>query len=75
MDKLPDYVMLKDSEESDPYSGYIRFTRPGISNDGLSAVVEYSSISAPLAGSGMAAVLEKQDGVWVLIWLQMMWVS
>jgi hypothetical protein len=75
MDKLPVYVMLKDSEESDPYSGYIRFTRPGISNDGLSAVVEYSSISAPLAGSGMAAVLEKQDGVWVLIWLQMMWVS
>lgn len=75
MDKLPDYVMLKDSDESDPYSGFIRFTRPGISDDGLYAVVEYSSISAPLAGSGMAAVLEKRDGEWVMIWLQMMWIS
>ena len=75
MDKLPDYVMLKDTEESGPYTGYILFTRPGISDDGLMAVVEYSSVSAPLCGIGVAALLEKQDGDWVVIWHDMMWIS
>ena len=75
MDKLPDYVMLKDTDESDPYSGYYLFTCPGISNDGEMAVVEYSSISAPLSGCGMAALLEKRDGVWVMIWHEMIWIS
>lgn len=75
MEKLPDYVMLKDTDESDPYSGYISFTRPGISNDCLTAIVEYSIISAPLCGSGMAALLEKHDGEWLLIWKKLMWIS
>ena len=75
MDDLPDFVVLKDALESDPYSGYTSFTRPGISNDGLMAVVEYSSMSAPLAGCGMAALLEKRDGNWQLVWIKMIWVS
>lgn len=75
MDKLPDYVMLKDTEETDPYSGFLRFTRPGISDDGLSAVVEYGSRSAPLVGSGMAALLEKKNGEWVIIWHDVIWLS
>lgn len=75
MDKLPSYVMLKDTEEAEPFSGYTAFTRPGISNDGLMAVVEYSSMSAPLAGCGMAAVLEKQDGKWLVVWIEMIWIS
>lgn len=75
IDDLPDFVVLKDALESDPYSGYIDFTRPGIRNDGLQAVVEYSSISAPLAGCGMAALLEKLDGVWQIVWIKMIWVS
>ena len=75
MDKLPDYVMLKDSEESDRYSGYFLFTRPGISDNGLLAVVEYSSVSAPLCGIGMAALLEKQDDEWSVVWLEMIWIS
>ena len=75
MDKLPGYVMLKDTEEAEPYSGYTAFTRPGISEDGLLAVVEYSSVSAPLAGCGMAAVLEKEDGEWIMIWHEMIWIS
>ena len=75
MNKLPDYVMLKDTEEAEPYSGYTAFTRPGISNDGLLAVVEYSSMSAPLAGCGMAAMLEKEDGEWRVVWVEMIWIS
>ncbi|MCF7832394.1 MAG: hypothetical protein K9N05_02305 [Candidatus Marinimicrobia bacterium] len=75
MDKLPNYVVLKDTEESEPYSGYTHFTRPGISDDGLMAVVEYSQVSAPLCGIGMAAYLEKQDDEWVIIWLVMIWIS
>ena len=74
-DKLPDYVMLKDTDEAEPYSGYYSFTRPGISAEGSMAVVEYSFMSAPLAGCGMAALLEKQDGEWVVIWHEMMWIS
>lgn len=75
MNKLPDYVMLKDTEEAEPYSGYTAFTRPGISEDGLLAVVEYSSVSAPLAGCGMAALLEKENGEWRLVWVEMIWIS
>ena len=75
MDKLPNYVMLKDTEEAEPYSGYFSFTRPGISDDGLWAIVEYSFMSAPLAGCGMAAVLEKKFGEWVVVWDVMIWVS
>ncbi|RLC29164.1 MAG: hypothetical protein DRH32_07825 [Deltaproteobacteria bacterium] len=75
VDKLPDYVMLKDMEEAEPYSGYTAFTRPGISDDGLLAVVEYSSVSAPLAGCGMAALLEKEDGEWRIVWVKMIWIS
>ncbi|RKY54534.1 MAG: hypothetical protein DRP93_05040 [Candidatus Neomarinimicrobiota bacterium] len=75
MDKLPNYVMLKDTEEAEPYSGYTAFTRPGISNDGLLAIVEYSSMSAPLAGCGMAALLEKEDGEWQIVWVEMIWIS
>ena len=75
MDKLPDYVMLKDSDEAEPYSGYYAFTRPGISEDGMLAIVEYSFMSAPLAGCGMAALLEKKDGEWVIVWHEMMWIS
>ncbi len=75
MDKLPDYVMLKDALESEPYSGFTSFTRPGISNDGLLAVVEYSSMSAPLAGCGMAALLEKRDDEWQVVWMDMIWIS
>jgi len=75
MDKLPDYVMLKDTEEAEPYSGYTEFTRPGISDDGLLAIVEYSSISAPLAGCGKAALLEKRDGEWHVVWIKMIWIS
>lgn len=75
MDKLPDYVMLKDTEEAEPYSGYTAFTRPGISDDGLLAVVEYSSVSAPLCGIGMAALLEKEDGEWHIVWVEIIWIS
>jgi len=75
MDKVPDYVMLKDTEEAEPYSGYTSFTRPGISDDGLTAIVEYSEISAPLCGIGMAAYLEKCDGEWCVVWLEMIWIS
>ena len=75
MDKLPDYVMLKDALESEPYSGFTGFTRPGISDDGLLAVVEYSSMSAPLAGCGMAALLEKRDDEWQVVWMDMIWIS
>ena len=75
MDKLPDYVMLKDTEEAEPYSGYTAFTRPGISNDGLWALVEYSSVSAPLCGIGMAALLEKENEEWRVVWVKMIWIS
>jgi len=75
MDKLPDYVMLKDTEEAEPYSGYTAFTRPGISNDGLLAIVEYSSVSTPLCGIGMTALLEKEDGEWHIVWVEMIWIS
>ncbi|MCD6446869.1 MAG: hypothetical protein J7L40_01750 [Candidatus Marinimicrobia bacterium] len=75
MDKLPDYVMLKDMEEAEPYSGYTAFTRPGISDDGLLAVVEYSSMSAPLAGCGMAVLLEKENEEWRVVWVKMIWIS
>jgi len=75
MDKLPNYVVLKDTEESEPYTGYTHFTRPGISDDGLMAIVEYSEVSAPLCGIGMAAYLEKQDDEWVMVWLGMIWIS
>jgi hypothetical protein len=75
IDDLPDYVVLKDALESDPYSGYMDFSCPGISDDGLMAVVEYSSISAPLAGCGMAVLLEKLEGEWHIVWIEMIWVS
>lgn len=75
MDKLPGYVMLKDTEEAEPYSGYTAFTRPGISDDGLWAVVEYSSMSAPLAGCGMAVLLENENGEWRVVWVEMIWIS
>ena len=75
MDKLPGYVMLKDTEEAEPYSGYTAFTRPGISDDGLLAVVEYSSMSAPLAGCGMAVLLEKENEEWRVVWHEMIWIS
>ena len=75
MDKLPDYVMLKDTDEAEPYSGYYSFTRPGISEDGETAIVEYSFMSAPLAGAGYAVLLEKHVGEWVVIWRDMMWIS
>jgi len=75
MDKLPGYVMLKDALESEPYSGFTSFTRPGISNDGLLAVVEYSWVSAPLAGCGMVAMLKKENDEWQVVWIEMIWIS
>ena len=75
MNKVPDYVMLKDTEEAEPYSGYTAFTRPGISNDGLWAIVEYSSVSTPLCGIGMAVLLEKENGEWQVVWVEMIWIS
>jgi len=75
MDKVPSFVMLKDTEEAEPYSGYTSFTRPGISENGLLAVVEYSSVSAPLAGIDMAVYLEKEDGEWRVVWIEMIWMS
>ena len=74
IDKLPDYVVLKDTEESDPFSGYIAFSRPAICNNGLFALVEYHSMSAPFAGSGTAVVLEKQNHKWIIIWQDIMWI-
>ncbi len=73
-DKLPDYITLKDRDESNPYTGYLSFTRPGISEDGLIAVVEYSCMGAPLAGAGYAVLLEKHSGQWQMIWHKMMWI-
>jgi hypothetical protein len=70
IDKLPSYVMLKDTDESELFTGYTAFTRPGISDNGLMAVAEYSSVSAPLAGCGMAAVLEKHGETWRVIWIK-----
>ena len=75
MDKLPNYVFLNDTAATETYTGYTHFTRPGISDDGLMAIVEFSEISAPLCGIGMAVYLEKQDDEWVLVWLGMIWIS
>lgn len=75
MDKLPDYVMLKDALESEPYSGFTSFTRPGISDDGLLAIVEYSSMSAPLCGICMGAMLKKENEEWHVVWIEMIWIS
>lgn len=68
MDKLPDYVMLKDALETDPYAGLIAFTRPGISDDGLWAIVEYNIWSETLGSSFTGILLNKQSNQWTIIW-------
>lgn len=75
MDNLPNYVMLKDTDESETYSDYYSFSCPGISEDGNTAVVECSLMSAPLAGCGMAYLLEKIDDNWMIIWNSVIWIS
>jgi hypothetical protein len=74
-DLLPENVVLEERDTNNIYTGNFCFSRPGISNDGQYALVEFHRISAPLSGGGYAAFLIKQDGLWRLHWYDMIWIS
>lgn len=74
-EKLPPNITLNPIDPDDMYASCWRFSCPGISSSGESALVEYSIMSAPLCGSGNVALLKKNDGVWRVVWFQMLWIS
>lgn len=74
-EKLPAKVTLKSIDSDQMYASCWRFSCPGISSGGQSAIVEFSIMSAPLCGSGNVALLKKNDGFWKLVWYQMLWIS
>lgn len=74
-DLFADNVILREIDTSAFYTGYWRFSCPGISINGKWAVVEFSSISAPLSGGGSAAMLKKEEDEWKIIWIKMLWIS
>lgn len=73
VDQLPENVILESSENPKRYSTTMCFSRPAISRDGNTAIIEYLWNTSPGIQVREATLLNKQDGEWQIVWYRVMY--
>lgn len=71
-DRLPAKVILKTEIDSGSNSSTISFSRPGISRDGKTAILEYRLLALPVMEVKQATLLKKINNKWEIIWRKQM---
>lgn len=71
-DCLPDNVILESVDSARNYSSTVSFSRPGISRDGRTAIIEYRWMTFPGTEVKQATLLQKQNGKWEIVWHRQM---